>query len=153
MRALIMAGGFGKRLRPLTERIPKALIEVGGRPIIYWQIKWLKSHGIDDFILLGGYRAEKLVKYIKSIGYSDNFEFSIEAEPLGSAGALRNAKGLLRDDEEFLVVNGDNVTNINVDRLQLKDGAVCCVSLVPYRSHAGVVKIKKELVVSFEEKP
>ena len=55
--ALIMAGGSGKRLRPLTDKMPKPLVRVGGKPIIYWQIKWLESFGIDRFLLLGGYKA------------------------------------------------------------------------------------------------
>lgn len=153
MRALILAGGFGKRLMPMTKTIPKALVKVGGKPIIYWQIKWLTSFGINDFVILGGYKADKLVQYIKSIGYSDSFEFSIENTPLGSAGALRNARNLLQDDEKFLVINGDNITNIDVNKLRLPDKTLCCISLIPYRSRSGLARIQKNLVVSFEEKP
>lgn len=153
MRALIMAGGFGKRLMPLTRKIPKALVKVGGKSILYWQIKWLNRNGIYDFIILGGYKASKLVGYVKSIGYSDRFEFSIEKKPLGSAGALRNAKNLLRNDGQFLVVNGDNITDIDISKLKLPGKAICCVSLKPYKSHAGVVQIRNNMVTYFKEKP
>jgi NDP-sugar pyrophosphorylase family protein len=153
MRALILAGGFGKRLMPLTRNIPKAMVSVGGKPVIYWQIKWLRSLGIERFVLLGGHKSDKLVKYIKSVGYSGRFEFSLEERPLGSAGALKNAEKILRDDEKFVLVNGDNVTNIDIRKLRLPGKSLCCVSLKPYRSRSGIAKIRKGLVTYFEEKP
>ena len=153
MRALILAGGFGKRLMPLTRNIPKAMVSVGGKPVIYWQIKWLRSLGIKRFVLLGGHKSEKLVKYIKSIGYSDQFEFSIEKRPLGSAGALKNAEKILRDDEKFIMVNGDNVTDIDIRKLRLSGKSLCCVALKPYRSRSGIAKVKGNMVTYFEEKP
>lgn len=151
--ALIMAGGYGKRLRPLTDKMPKAMLKVGGKPIIYWQIKWLESHGIDKFVLLGGYKAEKLISYIKLIGYFEKFRFSIESEPLGSAGAIKNAEHLLEGEDQFLVVNGDNITNIDVRKLQLNNKNMCCLALVPYRSSKGIVKYKNGKITGFEEKP
>ncbi len=148
-----MAGGFGKRMRPMTNKIPKVLVKVGGKPILYWQIKWLTSFGIKDFIILGGYKASQVVNYVKSIGYLGNFKFSIEKEPLGTAGALRNAKKLLQNNKQFLIINGDNITNINVNKLCLPGKTISCVALKPYRSRSGLAKIRKNLVVSFEEKP
>ena len=153
MLALIMAGGYGKRLGPLTDKIPKPLIMVGNKPIIYWQIKWLERCGADRFVLLGGYRADKLVKYIKSIGYWDRFQFSIEKKPLGSAGAIRNAHRFLEGDRSFLVVNGDNVTNLDARRLKLQKGRLACLALIPYRSSKGLVKFRGDVVTSLEEKP
>ncbi len=153
MRALILAGGFGKRLMPLTKSIPKTLVSVGGKPILYWQIKWLESFGINNFVLLGGHKADKIVKYVKSIGYSDKFKFSIEKEPLGSAGALRKASSLLANEEKFILSNGDNITDINVKKLHLPGKTLCCISLKPYRSRAGIATVKNNLVTSFEEKP
>lgn len=153
MLALIMAGGSGKRLRPLTDKMPKPLVRVGGKPIIYWQIKWLESFGIDRFVLLGGYRVGMLVKYIKSIGYEKNFDFSIENRPLGTAGAIKNAESLLDGEKRFLVSNGDNVTNQDVTKLRLGGNYRCCISLMPYRSNKGIVKFKGKKVVKFDEKP
>lgn len=64
MHAVILAGGYGKRLRPLTEDKPKPLIEVAGKPIIEWQIMWLKSYNITSFIILTGYKWDVLVKWV-----------------------------------------------------------------------------------------
>lgn len=150
---MILAGGFGKRLMPLTRNIPKTLVNVGGKPILQWEIEWLESYGIREFVILGGYKAAKIINYVKSIGYSDRFEFSIEKKPLGSAGALRNAADMLKDDRQFLLVNGDNVTDINVKKLSLHGKSLCCIALKPYRSHAGVVQVRKNMVTYFEEKP
>jgi NDP-sugar pyrophosphorylase family protein len=150
--ALIMAGGSGKRLRPLTDKIPKPLVRVGGKPIIYWQIKWLESFGVDRFVLLGGYKSEKLVEYIKSIGYYDKFRFSIESAPLGTAGAMSKARKLLEGEREFLVVNADNVTNLDVRRLRLGRGQLSCLAIVPYKSTKGIVRFRGNMITKFEEK-
>ena len=153
MLALIMAGGYGKRLRPLTYTMPKSLIKVGGKPVIYWQIKWLEAKGVDKFVLLGGYKAHMLVSYIKSIGYNKYFSFSTEKKPLGTAGAIKNASPLIDDEESFFVINGDNVTDIDISKLRLYNHDVCAISLVPYRSEKGIVESSRYRVVGFEEKP
>jgi len=153
MKAVILDGGFGKRLGPLTEDMPKALIEVGGKPVIHWQIKWLSALGINEFVVLAGYKADKLINYIKSAGYSDKFKFSIEDEPLGTAGALKRASNLLQDQERFLLIYGDNITNVNANLLHLDGNEICCLALMPYRSHAGIAKIGGSKIISFEEKP
>lgn len=153
MLALIMAGGLGKRLRPITDKVPKPLVKVGGKPIIYWQIKWFESFGIDRFVLLGGYRAGMLVRYIKSIGYADRFDFSVEKEPLGTAGAIKNASGLLGGEDSFFVSNGDNVTDQDLGRIRLRGRYKCCISLVPYRSSAGIARFRGDRVTRFDEKP
>jgi len=151
MKAVILAGGHGKRLRPLTDDRPKPLIEVAGRPIIEWQILWLRYHGITSFVVLAGYLKEKLIDRLGSGKRFDvNIAFSVEDEPLGTAGALRNAMHLLRED--FLVVNGDIITDVDVTKINLEDGIVSMV-LVPLRSPYGIVNVKEGKVVKFEEKP
>ncbi|MEM2515319.1 MAG: sugar phosphate nucleotidyltransferase, partial [Candidatus Caldarchaeum sp.] len=62
MKAVLLAGGFGKRLRPLTENLPKPLLDVAGKPIIVWQIEWLKSFGIREFVVCAGYLREKIIE-------------------------------------------------------------------------------------------
>ncbi|BBD73534.1 nucleotidyltransferase [Sulfodiicoccus acidiphilus] len=151
MKAVILAGGQGKRLRPFTEDKPKPLIELAGRPIIEWQILWLREQGIRSFVVLAGYRRERLIEYLgggKRLGVS--VAFSVEDEPLGTAGALKNAAHLL--NEEFLVVNGDVITDVKVASMSL-NGEVASMVLVPLRSPYGVVYTKDDHVVRFEEKP
>ncbi len=153
MKALILAGGMGKRLRPLTNSIPKPMVKVGGKPIIFWQIRWLMANGIDRFVLLGGYRASKLVSYIKSMGMSGSFEFSIEDRQLGSAGAISNARKFVEHEKEFLIVNGDNITDLNIARLRLNGRELACLAVVPYRSSKSLVSIKNRRIIGFEDRP
>src|SRR5271156_5070305 len=108
MKALILAGGEGKRLRPLTNDKPKPLLEVGGKPIIEWQIEWMKGYGVDYFVISAGYMKEKLIEYLGTgakLGVDINFV--VENEPLGTAGAIKSAVGILGREEKFVVTNGD----------------------------------------------
>lgn len=154
MRAVILAGGYGKRLRPLTDNVPKTLVEVCGRPIIDWQVRWLKTHGITSYVLLVGYLKEKVIDYFekrkKELGIE--VEYSEEKIPLGTAGALKNAERLLKNDEQFFMLNGDNITNIEVSRMHL-DSDVASIALVPLRSTYGVTHLEGDRIVRFDEKP
>ena len=90
MKAVILAGGYGKRLRPLTEERPKPLVEVGGKPIIEWQVNWLKSMGVDSFIVLAGYLKEKVMDHLGAGSkWGVKMAYLIEEEPLGTGGALK----------------------------------------------------------------
>ncbi len=156
--ALILAGGYGKRLRPLTEDRPKPLVEVAGRPILMWQIEWLKKHGITDFVVLAGYRKERIIETLGSgskLGIS--VTYVVEDEPLGTGGAVRNARLTFAGRDSFLVVNGDIITNIDPKAL-LKaletTGALAAIALVQLRSPYGIVEIGEDgRVRNFREKP
>ncbi len=154
MKAVILAGGYGKRLRPLTDTIPKPLVEVAGRPIVDWQVRWLKSHGVTSFVMLVGYLKEKVIDYFDSRKEDLDIEISYSEEktPLGTGGALRNAMHLLKDDEKFLMLNGDNITNIEVSRMKL-DGNLASIALVPLRSTYGITRLEGDKIVKFDEKP
>ncbi len=151
MKAFILAGGRGLRLMPITERIPKPLIRVGGRPIIEWQIAWLRGFGINEFVVSSGYLGSRLKKHIGTGSrWNVSIEYSEENEPLGTGGALRNAKDLL--DGEFLVSVGDIITNIDIRKMRLgRDTAN--ISLTPLTSQYGVIKTGGRKVLGFEEKP
>jgi len=158
VKALILAGGFGKRLRPLTIDKPKPLVEVAGRPIIEWQILWLRSHGVREFIVAAGYKWEKLVEHLgsgKRLGVS--IAYVIEDEPLGTGGAIKNAEHLLKNEEVFIVTNGDIITDLDVDTLVNRvreEEAVAAIALVPLRSPYGVVEVDEEdRIIRFIEKP
>ena len=147
MKAIILCGGLGTRLKPLTNNKPKALIEVGGKPLIEWQLKWLKKYGIKrkDVILACGYKYEGLKEY-----FGDSVKYSIEKEPLGTAGALKQALNFI-EQEEFLVFNVDDLNNINLNELKKVGSNLICVARP--RSPFGVVEIKDNKVVRFIEKP
>lgn len=158
MKAAIIAGGLGKRLRPLTENKPKPLVEVGGKPIIEWQIEWLKSSGVDTVVVLAGYHRDKLVEFIGSgARFGVSVAYVVEDEPLGTGGAIKNAERVI-GRETFVAVNGDVITNIPVrdlvDYLENSSEAVVAVALVPLRSPFGIVEIDEHgRVKSFREKP
>lgn len=154
MKAVILAGGYGKRLMPLTATLPKPLVEVAGKPIIEWQILWLKGLGINSFVLLVGHLKNKLIEHMekRAAELGVRVEYSEEPEPMGTAGALKNAKRLLSEEKEFMMLNGDNITNIHLDPLHI-NGSIASIALVPLRSTYGIVKTEGEKVISFDEKP
>lgn len=154
--ALILAGGLGKRLRPITYRIPKPMIKVGGKPIIFWQLELLKKHGVKDVVILAGYKAGAIIDAIgdgSSLGM--NVLYSVEDEPLGTAGAVKKAFGLIKTDT-FYVLNGDVITNIDLKLLKEKlekTGSLVAMAAVPLASPYGVLVIDNDYVVNFKEKP
>ncbi|AWR99872.1 nucleotidyltransferase family protein [Metallosphaera hakonensis] len=148
MKAVILAGGFGKRLRPFTDDRPKPLLEIGGKPIMEWQILWLKKFGIREFVILTGYKKETLIDWTSSNAerLEANFIYGVENEPLGTGGALKRIRHFIQED--FLVVNGDILTNLDVTKLRTMS-----IALVPMKSPYGIVEVEGEKVTRFLEKP
>ena len=91
MKAMILSGGRGKRLRPVTDTIPKPLIKINGKPLIEWKINYLKKFGIKDIIICSGYKGNQIKNYIKKKKNSGcNIEYSVETSPLGTGGAINH---------------------------------------------------------------
>ena len=157
MKAVILAGGYGKRLRPLTIDKPKPLVEIAGKPILLWQIEWLKKYNIDEIVLLVGYLRDKIIEYIGSGRKFDvKVTYVVEDEPLGTGGALKNAELVLRNEEKFLVLNGDIITNLDPLKLlaNVNENIVVSIAAVPLRSPYGILSIdEKGYIIRFEEKP
>ncbi|KAI9193331.1 nucleotide-diphospho-sugar transferase [Polychytrium aggregatum] len=110
MKALILVGGFGTRLRPLTLTLPKPLVEFANRPIVLHQIEALVKAGVTDIVLAVNYRPEIMVNFMKKYEeiYNIKITFSVEDEPLGTAGPLALAREVLaKNDEPFFVLNSD----------------------------------------------
>jgi NDP-sugar pyrophosphorylase family protein len=157
VKALILAGGYGKRLKPYTDTLPKPMLELNGKPIMVWQFEWLRSHGFDEVIVCAGYLKEKI---IEKVGNGSRFGvrvgYVVEEEPLGKGGAIKNAEHLLRNEEMFLVVNGDVITSLNPEPMfdRLKQGYVGLIGVTPLPSPYGVVLYDEHKVVrEFREKP
>jgi len=158
MMVVILAGGFGKRLRPYTEEIPKPLVNVADKPILEWQIEWLKRYGFNEFVLLVGYRKEKIIEHIGSGGrLGVKVTYVVEDEPLGTGGAIKNAEHILSKEEKFLVLNGDILTNLNplklFEKLDENPEFVAVIASIPLPSPYGVLEIKDSKVTGFVEKP
>jgi mannose-1-phosphate guanylyltransferase len=155
MQAVILAGGFGKRLAPLTSEVPKPLLPVGGRPILVRQIEWLRGFGIRDVVLAVGYLKHKIFEALgdgRKLGV--RIFYSVEEEPLGTGGAIKNAEPFITDDV-FVVLNGDVLTNLSLDKLvEALGDADGAIALVPLRSPYGVVEYDKDgYITHFREKP
>lgn len=156
VKALILAGGFGKRLAPLTLDRPKPLIEVGGKPILQWQIEWLVKQGVSDIVLAVGYLRTKVFEVMgDGSKFGVRLFYSVEEEPLGTAGAIKNAAKFLEDDV-FVILNGDVITNLSIRPLieGLSDDVVATIALVPMRSPYGIVHVSNDgFITEFREKP
>jgi len=158
MRAVILAGGYGKRLKPYTENVPKPLLPVAGRSILEWQVRWLKHYGFEEILICAGYLKEKLVNEVGSgVKYGVRVGYVVEDEPLGTGGALKNAEHILRNDESFLLINGDILTDLDPNELleDLEGKYLGAIALVQLPSPYGIVKFdeKTRKVISFVEKP
>ena len=112
MQVVILAGGLGTRLRPLTYKFPKPMIFIKGKPFLEYQLEMLKKNGFENFVLCTGYLGEKIEEYFgngKKMGI--HIKYSRENEPLGTGGALKNAEKLL--ENEFVLVYGDTFLHMN----------------------------------------
>jgi mannose-1-phosphate guanylyltransferase len=158
VQALILAGGEGTRLRPLTESVPKPVIPLVGRPFIGYMIEWLRGHGVDDVVMACGFLADGVRAVLgdgESLGV--RLRYIEEPHPLGTGGALKFAQELLAD--RFLMLNGDVLTDIDISALiaqHERTGAVATLALYPVEdpSAYGLVRRASDLsVTEFLEKP
>jgi len=149
LKAIILAGGRGKRLRPITDYVPKPLVPLNNIPIIEWQIKYLKNFGVDEVIICTGYKTEMIQHFLSM---KDNLgikiKFSVEKTPLGTGGAIKQAGKLIKD-KSFFVINGDTITNIDLKKLLKKPNAIAAIEL---RTKFGIMETKDDKVTRFREK-
>jgi mannose-1-phosphate guanylyltransferase len=133
MQAVILSGGEGKRLRPLTSTVPKPSVPLVNRPMILYMIEWLAGHGVNKIVMSCGFMAiglrAALEEYSPAGVHIDYFE---EPVPLGTAGAVKHAEGVL--EERFLVLNGDVLCDFDVSKeieQHERTGAVATIALQP----------------------
>jgi mannose-1-phosphate guanylyltransferase len=160
VRAVVLVGGFGTRLRPLTHRRPKQMLPIVNRPMIEHVVGHLTDYGVDDVVLSLGYRPDAF-----SAAYPDGccagatLHYAIEPEPLDTAGAIRFAALDAGIDQRFLVLNGDVLTDLDIGAFVAfheARGAEATVALhrVDDPSRYGVVPTDAEgRVIEFVEKP
>jgi NDP-sugar pyrophosphorylase family protein len=159
MKAVVLVGGFGTRLRPLTFSIPKPLLPVGDRPLIEIVIERLRTHGVQEVILATGYHAE-LIRAFCDDGRKFGVDISYvhEQEPLGTAGPLSLVRGQFEPDERFILMNGDVLTRLDFGRMA-EFGAKGGYDLVTgytsyeYQSPFGVLSVEGDRITGIVEKP
>jgi mannose-1-phosphate guanylyltransferase len=158
VQALILAGGEGTRLRPLTSTMPKPVVPLVDRPFISYMLEWLRGHGVDDVILSCGFMADDVRSVLgDGSGLGVKLRYLEEPEPLGTGGALKFAEQLLA--ERFFMLNGDVLTDIDLTA-QLdqheRTGATATLALVAVDdpSAYGLVRLRDDgSVKEFVEKP
>ena len=156
-KAVILAGGLGNRLKPLTQSIPKPLLPIGEKSVLEIQLQHLAQSGITEIYIATNYKADYVESFIgDGVKYGVNVKFSKEDIPLGTCGPL----SLLRDDltEPFILMNGDILSNIDFRKLldsSLKNDSLLTVVTKEIRTpfNFGSVKVKDEFIVGVEEKP
>jgi len=148
MKAIILAGGRGKRLKPVTDYVPKPLVPINNIPIIEWQIKYLKKFDVKEVIICTGYKADMIESYLNMKELGIKIKFSIEKSPLGTGGAIKKA-GKMINEKSFFVINGDTITNIDLHKLASKINTVAAIEL---RTKYGILETESEKIVNFKEK-
>ena len=149
MKAIILAGGRGKRLRPITDKIPKPLIPINNKPLIERTIKYLKKYGITEIIISSGYKSNLIEKFLKKKkNFGCKIIFSTEKTPLGTGGAIKKALKHV-DEESFLVLNGDIVTNIDLKKILKKPNTIAANEL---KTKFGTMNIRNNKILKFNEK-
>jgi mannose-1-phosphate guanylyltransferase len=149
MQALILAGGKGSRLKPITDYVPKPLIPINNIPIIEWQIQYLKRFNVKSIVVCSGYKSVQIQNYLEhKKNFGIKIQYSHESAPLGTGGAIKKAANLI-NDKTFLVLNGDVITTINITKLCKTPNAVALVEL---RTRFGTVDLSDERIVNFREK-
>lgn len=148
MKAIILAGGRGKRLKPVTDYVPKPLVPIKNIPIIEWQIRYLKKFGINEVIICTGYKTEMIENHLNMKNIGIKIKFSIEKSPLGTGGAIKKAGKMIKE-KSFFVLNGDTITNIDLKKLEKRKNAIAAIEL---RTKYGILETKDDKIVNFKEK-
>ena len=156
-KALILAGGQGVRLRPLTYELPKPMVPIKGKPIMEYAIKKLKEAGVSEIMISVGYLGDKVRDYF---GDGSNFGVSIryteEKTPLGTAGPLRLSLNFFNDD--FFMLNGDDLFDFDLNKMyefhkKNKSLATIALTTTDNVSQFGAVEMEGNRIVKFMEKP
>lgn len=154
---VLMVGGLGKRLYPLTERTPKPMLKVGNKPILQTIVEKFAEYGFINIIMCVNYKSHMIQDYFgDGTSFGVNIEYILEEQRMGTAGALSLLKSMPKGP--FFVMNGDLLTNVNFEHLldyHLVENAIAtmCVREYDVQVPYGVVNIEKNIILSIQEKP
>jgi mannose-1-phosphate guanylyltransferase len=158
MQALILVGGEGTRLRPLTSTVPKPVVPLVDRPFIVYMLEWLRGHGVDDVVMSCGFLASGVRNVLgDGSGQGIKLRYVEEPRPLGTGGAVKFAESLL--DERFLMLNGDVLTDLDLSgqiAQHEETGAKATLALIGVEDPTayGLVRLNEDRSIrEFLEKP
>lgn len=154
--AIVLAGGFGTRLRPVISDLPKPLAPIHGQPFLHYVFLHLKQHGITHVVLSVGYMAEKIQAHFGNEYLGMKVDYAIEQEPLGTGGGIRLGMELC-STEHVLAMNGDTLFKVPLTELfakHLNGSAVATLALrkVEEGSRYGTIQLRDERITAFREK-
>lgn len=156
LAGVIIAGGRGERLRPMTDTRPKCLVDVAGKPILEWQLASLERAGAEKVAIVGHYLFEAIERYVEQRTGAIRVELVREDSPLGRGGAIRLGHKNLGGAGDVIALNGDVLCDVSlrdVDALRLSSGAAAAILVVPLRSPYGIVETEGTRITGFREKP
>ena len=155
MNTIILAGGKGERLKPMTENIPKPMVMVRNNPILWYILMQLKYYKIKKISLAVGYKASVIINYIRESFADLNVSFSDE----GDVDIIERIKSIVKKDSsnDILILYGDTISDVKIDELldfSEKNPGHCILTVWPLQTNFGVVEINdKREVIAFKEKP
>ena len=155
--AVILAGGEGLRLRPLTNDIPKAMITVAGKPLLQWVIEGLRKHGVQKIVVGVAYKKEKVIDYFgNGKDFGVKIDYSNHTVEGGTSEGFRLAIERHVSDDIFVAMNGDELVTLDLPdfvKCHCSSGGLATVAIGPLRSPYGVVELEGNDIVGFQEKP
>jgi mannose-1-phosphate guanylyltransferase len=158
LKAVLLVGGAGTRLRPLTYVVPKCLLPVGGKPLLERTLRYFEGYGIREFVLCVAYLKKQIMDTFKDgAALGVKIQYAEAEQPMGTAGQLKTANAFV--DGPFLAMNGDIITNLNVANLvatHKKKGGIATIALKEFgvRIPYGHILVDGDgKVTAFEEKP
>ena len=146
--AVIIAGGEGSRLKPLSNNKPKAMVEINGRPMLYWLIRWLRFHGIRNLVVGVAYKKQKIFSYMAAnANFGLNVRFSVHTLEGGTAQGFQLAISRFVTDENFIAMNCDEITNMNLAnlaRVHEQKKPLITMALAPFYCRFSVVETSRD---------
>jgi mannose-1-phosphate guanylyltransferase len=156
--AVILSGGEGLRLRPITHDIPKGLVRVGGKPLLEWVVEWLQQNGVTELVIGVAYLKEKIMRYFGNGGkFGVDIRYSVHTVEGGTSEGFRLAISRYVDSNSFFALNGDQITDLKLNKIyqnHQENGSLASIAVVHPRLPFGLVEInRKGFCEGFVEKP
>jgi mannose-1-phosphate guanylyltransferase len=156
--AVVLSGGEGIRLRPITKDVPKGLVRVGGKPLLQWVVEWLKGNGVTSIVIGVAYLKDRIIDYF---GDGDRFgvkiAYSVHTVEGGTGEGFRLAITRYVHDDTFLALNGDQITDLKLDSMlarHVAKSAIATIAVVHPRLPFGLVRVDHhDNCLGFLEKP
>jgi mannose-1-phosphate guanylyltransferase len=154
--AVMLVGGAGLRMRPLTEDLPKCMIPLHGKPLLYWTLTWLRDQGFDHVVLGVSHRKETVINYVRENPFGLKVDFSEHTQEGETGEGFRLAIKRHVNDENFLAMNGDELTNMTLQKFinfHFTQKGIATIAVSPMRSPFAVLELNGNDIVEFKEKP